>query len=222
MLLRTAGYTLSNDLLSLMSVSRLCKVEEDIAIEAIAGIMTSWIGIMLLTKAGKENSDVIKLSEADLMSCIPGYDDSTCFGRAAHCVLKYLQDRNQKSENTHPSRQDMQYSSLFEVSQRSHIPQIPNMYMRSGTFANDYDDDDESNQATRQESTWEDTPLIPGRLDQSFCEVWDSCWENLACDSDEGKRLALFRPLLLYIACTAKNMVQINSFYLCDIGLIDL
>ncbi len=72
MLLRTAGYTLSNDLLSLMSVSRLCKVEEDIAIEAIAGIMTSWIGIMLLTKAGKENSDVVKLSEADLMSCIPG------------------------------------------------------------------------------------------------------------------------------------------------------
>jgi hypothetical protein len=48
-----------------------------------------------------------------------------------------------------------------------------------------------------------------------------SCWENLACDSDEGKRLALFRPLLLYIACTAKNMVQVNSFYLCDIGLID-
>ncbi len=188
------------------------KVEEDIALETMAGIMTSWIGALLLTTSGgKQASELVKRSEADIVNQGQLIDENTCFGHSVHCILGFIKTLPPSSGGG-INQQPSSFHASDLLSMGSHDPlhtAIPHMYLRA------------SSQGEDENGSSGPEPLVPRRVDPNLTLVWDFCWEHLARGSDEGKRLALFRPLLLHICSVAKNMIQVNSFYLCDMGLID-
>lgn len=211
-----------------------------LALQTIASVMSSWIGIMMVTSIGGDTSSIVKKSEQDILTEGSTVDDETLYGKVVHCIRAYIEEHIPMGRSSAAARppanapDDDEAQGYDTLSDSDHEQEHEVPRQRLGPRQ---DDDDEEHmrhrdlpqscilyiQSLRQK---EDTefevpnpaldPTIPRRPEACQCVAWDFCWKHIARGSNEGMRIALFRPLLLHIAIIARNMVKANALYLMD------
>ena len=252
LLLRTGGCALANKLLALLSCSGDeedldLEKQKNVALQTMANVMSAWMGIMIVTTVGNDRTPVVQSSEHDFVRDAAHFDDSTSFGKVAHCILEYartylmankkdnglsMQKHAEVKEDNNISGRDSpiarassssssssssgyeHHSAIIEDDEDDDIPLpiVPQMYLRSVLNQGVSSSGDDNMLLPPLFSD----PSVPRRPDGDMCHAWDFCWRHLAQGSNEGMRLALFRPLLLHVAVIAKNMIKANALYMIE------
>lgn len=126
MLLRTGGFPLAKKLLDLLNNS--CETKSAcVAKQTIADVLSAWVGIMMVTSVGNNDSSVVENAERDFLQKVKFLTDETHFGRVAHCIRDYVEQYlQQKSPSSSPVARasPVSFEAITEILGDSEIIEI--------------------------------------------------------------------------------------------------